>query len=822
MMEWPNAQRLAIGIVVFAAASSCAGAQSGPDRPHDQVPRFLRMPVGASREPTVLDPRDEPVLMRRIALNLRDVKYRAALEEISLSADVHFVYAGDLLSRYDEVTVRSTNITVAAALTEVLRGARVDVEVGTKGTLILLRQPPADSLAAAAAADSTAAEAAAMRGGGVQLAPILTVATAESRKLFETNVTMGRIDVSAKELASAPAPLGRDLFRTLQLLPGVEVKNDYSTGLNVRGGESDQNLILLDGYPIYNPFHLGGLLGTFIDPMVGSVELLTGAEPARYGERLSSVLDVRSADEYRSGVHGTGDISLLAASGSAGGAFADGGSWMIGARHTYADVIANLVRRNSLPYGFSDIQAHLTRAVFGGAVLSVTAYSGADGASINPDVSGLSVAWGNHVVGATLTKMMPEPKTLLGLLHVDSMSLLQRASFTTFDAAARLPSSFFDLESSVRDVRAGGSVTLYTGPFDQSAGYEVAAEHLKYSMSTPASSITNFLPRASLAQSLTPVSAWYDAFWRATPKVLVDAGARMDAVTGAGWTGVSPRISAKYFVSNDVALVAATGSYAQWLHSLLQDDAPVQPLEFWIASGSTVPVSRAWQSSFGVEAWTSTTRQVTVEAFYKKYSNLMETNPGADASAGESLFSPVSGRSYGADVMLRQVDTGPFGGWISYSYAVSERTTAAGVTFNPGQDRRHELNAVGNWKRGRYRIAARLSLATGTPYTPVLGEFTRERYDPLGNGFAPDVGGGDVQYISGAPNSARMPFEHRLDVSITRVGAGRRVQVSPYLSIANVYAADNPAVYAYDYGESRKLVFGNFRFLPSIGAHIAY
>jgi hypothetical protein len=119
-------------------------------------------------------------------------------------------------------------------------------------------------------------------------------------------------------------------------------------------------------------------------------------------------------------------------------------------------------------------------------------------------------------------------------------------------------------------------------------------------------------------------------------------------------------------------------------------------------------------------------------------------------------------------------------------------------------------------------MGARLSLATGTPYTPVLGEFTRERYEPLGNGFAPDIGGGDIQYISAAPNSARMPFEHRLDVSITRIGTGRRVQVSPYLSIANVYAADNPAVYAYDYGQSRRLVFGNFRFLPSIGAHIAY
>ncbi|MFI5233638.1 MAG: STN domain-containing protein, partial [Gemmatimonadales bacterium] len=166
-------------ITGIVAGASRAAAQSGPERRHDQVPRFLRMPGGAAREPAVIDPRDEPVLMRRIAVNLRDVKYRVALDEISLSAGVQFVYAGDLLSRYDEVTVRSYNITVAAALTEVLRGAGVDVEVGAKGTLILLRQPSADSLAARAAADSVAAEAAAATSaGGFPLAPIRTVGIA--------------------------------------------------------------------------------------------------------------------------------------------------------------------------------------------------------------------------------------------------------------------------------------------------------------------------------------------------------------------------------------------------------------------------------------------------------------------------------------------------------------------------------------------------------------------------------------------------------------------------------------------------------------------
>jgi hypothetical protein len=563
------------------------------------------------------------------------------------------------------------------------------------------------------------------------------------------------------------------------------------------------------------------------------VDLLTGAQPVRYGERLSSVLDVQSAEEGRRGVHGSVNVSLLSATASAGGAFGDGGSWMIGGRHTYADLIANAIQRNSLPYGFSDIQGHLSRTVFGGAILSVTAYSGSDGAIINQNDGGLNLGWGNHLVGATLSRTIPRAANVLGLFHIDSLALVQRVSLTTFDAAAAKATAGFGLRSAVRDLRASGSATFFTAAIDHSAGYEVSSQHLTYSMKTPSSSITNFLPAGSLDQTLTPVSGWYDALWRASPRLLVDAGVRVDAVGGMGWTGASPRISSKYFLTKDLALVAATGSYAQWLHSLVQENAPAQPLEFWIASSGSIPVSRSTQSSLGAEAWTSPSRQVRMEAFYKTYSNLIEANPDASSVSSADPYLQLSGTSYGLDVLLRQMDTGRFGGWISYSYALSERVTPAGVAFNPGQDRRHELNAVGTWKFARYRLSARIGLTTGTPYTPLLGEFTRERYNPLGNSFGPDIGGTDTQYLPGATNSARMPFGQRIDVNLTRLPHGRGVQWSPYVSVANVTFSNNPAFYTYDFAAANvvggrqvpapvKNSFGNLPFLPTIGVHIAY
>src|ERR1043165_1511450 len=126
------------------------------------------------------------------------------------------------------------------------------------------------------------------------LGPMRSEATRIERQIFEQAPAIGRMSIGVDEIKAAPRFFSEaDLLRTVQLLPGVEAKNDFSAGMNVRGGESDQNLVLLDGYPIYNPFHLGGLFGTFIEPMVGRVDLFTGAFPAAYGNRLSSVLDSR-------------------------------------------------------------------------------------------------------------------------------------------------------------------------------------------------------------------------------------------------------------------------------------------------------------------------------------------------------------------------------------------------------------------------------------------------------------------------------------------------------------------------------------------------
>ena len=212
------------------------------------------------------------------------------------------------------------------------------------------------------------------------LAPVRTVAKSPERTRFDEEVTPSVVSISGAEVRRLPAIGETDVLRSVALLPGVVARNDFSAGFNVRGGEADQNLVLLDGIPIYNPFHLGGLFGTFIDKAVSGVDVITGAFPSRYGGRLSSVLDVKSLEETRRGAHGTAEVSLLSSSLFAGGTVDQGKlSWNVAARRTYADKVVELIRgNNDFPYHFQDAQLRARRLLPNGGSLGLTAYTGKD------------------------------------------------------------------------------------------------------------------------------------------------------------------------------------------------------------------------------------------------------------------------------------------------------------------------------------------------------------------------------------------------------------------------------------------------------------
>jgi hypothetical protein len=327
----------------------------------------------------------------------------------------------------------------------------------------------------------------------------------------------------------------------------------------------------------------------------------------------------------------------------------------------------------------------------------------------------------------------------------------------------------------------------------------------------------------NLRQAPTSGALFFDDLWRASPRWLVQAGVRGEGLTGRAWSAVSPRVSAKYFVNPDFALTAAVGRFSQWTHSLDREDIPVRLFDFWVASDATAPVSSAWHYIVGTERWLTPTRYVRVEGFYKRYGRLLEANPQDDPSTRGDEFFPVDGDSYGADLLLRQFESGPFSGWISYTYAVATRKRD-GLHYFPGHDRRHDLNVVASWRLKKYLLGVRLGYATGTPYTDIVGEIVRRVYDPGFNAFGTRGGGSQIQFVGGARNAARLPATQRLDIDVTRSYRVRGATIAPYLSLVNAYNAKNVFLYVFDYAKNppTREAISQFPLLPSAGVTIRF
>ncbi|MEP6494886.1 MAG: alkaline phosphatase family protein [bacterium] len=657
------------------------------------------------------------------------------------------------------------------------------------------------------------------------------------RDLFESRPSVGTVQITAHAAEGVPKFGEPDIIRIVQLLPGVEARNDFSTGLNVRGGESDQNLILIDGFPIYNPFHLGGLFSTFIDPTVRDVTLMTGGFPARYGGRLSAVLDVRSAEEVRTGIHGTAELSVLASTGELASTFNNGkGSWMVAGRRTYADKFVDLISNNTLPYHFRDEQAHLAYAFTPTTKFSLTAYDGRDALDANiasfGDSSGTNAAnasggtfqfgWGNRVIGASLShSLASNHRSALGhLLLGDSTTLEQRASMSTFSTTLDLGAGSLTLRNDVSDRRLAGSVTAHSAKHERSIGYDVASYHIAYDAGSAQSDVQLY----DLHQAPTSGALYFDDLWHASKSFLLETGVRGEGITGAKWLAVSPRISAKYFINSEFAVTAAVGRFSQWTHSLAREDIPVRLFDFWIASDASTPVSNAWHYIVGAERWLGPTRYLRVEGFYKGYDHLLEGNPQEDPSRHGDEFTTVDGESYGFDVLVRQFESGRFSGWVSYTYAVAAREQADGLRYFPGHDRRHDVNLVGTWRLSKYLFGVRFGYATGTPYTDIVGELVRRVYDPGLNAYGTRGGGAQNEFIGGPRNSARLPTTQRLDLDVTRRYRWRGMNIAPYLSVVNAYDAKNVFLYVFDYEKSppTRQAISQFPLLPSVGVTIQF
>ena len=253
-----------------------------------------------------------------------------------------------------------------------------------------------------------------------------------------------------------------------------------------------------------------------------------------------------------------------------------------------------------------------------------------------------------------------------------------------------------------------------------------------------------------------------------------------------------------------------------------REDIPVRLFEFWTASDSEIDVARASHYVLGGERWFGTARFARLETYVKQYDRLLEPNPFEEPERHGDEYTPLTGRSYGADLLLRQLDRGRWSGWLAYTYTFSTRASDT-ARFYPGQDRRHNANVVLAYRKSpKTLLSARLGFASGTPYTYIVGQLRQRTYDINTGRWVPESVT-STQVVGGPRNALRLPPTQRLDVTLTR-DLQKGVKFTPFISVVNLYNAKNVFYYSFDYQSNppTRTAYSQIPFLPSFGVTIEW
>ncbi|MEO7359853.1 MAG: carboxypeptidase regulatory-like domain-containing protein, partial [Gemmatimonadaceae bacterium] len=648
------------------------------------------------------------------------------------------------------------------------------------------------------------------------------------------------VSMSRRELASVPAVGEADVLRAVSLLPGISARNDFWAGFNIRGGESDQTQVRLDGLPVISPFHLGGLFSTFIADAVQNVDARVGALPASYGGRLSGVLDVTSAQETRTGIHGSMDVTAIATSARVGGAFpglfvSTPGSWNAAVRRTYVDKLADVfLGRGKFPYHFQDAQLHIATPARGGGILAMTAYAGSD--VLNPTAQGSGTVftdsgtafrfdWGNRLAGATFTQPLGS-----------SAQWVQRVAYSRFATSYADVDDGARLFNAISEIRLSGDLTRRFGGASPTlalgTGYELSRLRTKYDEYISARAAdetfgtTVAVDDTIIRQRARTISVFGEVLWTPNAKFSVRGGVRSDKVSHTQSTGVSPRLSAKLRVHPRLSFTGAVGRYAQWTHAVRNEDLPLRIVDIWFVSDPSVPVSTGVERVVGSEYWLNDHNLIRLDLYSKQFTDLVEPTSTVDPRLRPSNLRKFGGRSRGAELLLRHVSSDHWGGWIAYSFGRSIRERN-GETYFAAHDRRHDLNVVGNYQwNDRYTFGARLGVASGTPYTGWAGTYGRWSYDPVARrwrapGFSSDARNEQARTER---NGQRYPAYERLDLSIHRAFRIRGAEADASLNIINALATQNVLVYSIDNEQSPPVLRGlsQLPFLPTLGLRVTF
>lgn len=632
----------------------------------------------------------------------------------------------------------------------------------------------------------------------------------EEMEMKTPEIALGNFNLRGKMIEEIPQAGDPDVLRSIQALPGVTSSSDFSSGLYVRGGSPDQNLILLDETDVYNPNHFGGVFSTFNSDAISNIKLIKGGFPARYGDRLSSVLDISNLDGNRKKHEGTARLSLLSSGVTLQGPWNikdKQGSYMASFRRTYLELVKSAFDLDIPDYYFYDGHAKLNLDISATDKLTTSIYFGNDRMRMDDGVS-TDLGWGNQTLSSQWT-------------HLFNPYLFSRfvvaGSHFGFDLGMNSDSDeSVTQENNIYDLTLKGMFNYK--PSEKSIwdfGVELKSMEVKFEsaseMDIDQSHYPDFDVPSYLANIYAQNSYQLGGSWTIQPGLRTTychtISKYLDGEPASDYLKFSPRFSIRKELNDFSSISANYGRYYQFITSIYLDGFP---MGLWFPlDGSVDPLSadhyilsyKAKFNEFALEA----------EVYYKNYNHIVEfdENMWYEWDANEHSLSDAylegEGYSYGLDLLLRTELAG-MNGFISYSYGISKRKlddhnlnpeTGEPEWFAPTFDRTHQLTVVQTYdysnKTGMTLLGAEVKL--GSSFNLQSGQPTsypeKVYWDEDG-----------LQYLSGYEDSNRLPIYSRLDLNLRFLWQFDDWSIEPFLQAVNILGAENVWQRSYEPGVS--------------------
>lgn len=656
--------------------------------------------------------------------------------------------------------------------------------------------------------------------------------------------------MSAEEIKKMPVVMGEvDVLKSILTLPGVTNAGEGASGFNVRGGSADQNLILLDEATIFNSSHLFGFFSVFNADAIKDLKLYKGGIPARYGGRLSSVLDIYQKEGNKKEFHMKGGIGAISSRILAEGPIVkDKGSFLIGGRASYAHLFLKLADNDNSAY-FYDLNTKLSYNLGENDNLYLSGYFGRDLLDISESFNNV---YGNAVLNLRWNHLFSDKLfSNTSLIYSDYYYGLELGFIgLKWDSGIKNYNFKYDLKHYLSDklkLNYGLSAIYYdfnpgtvkpSGP-DSAINYDqlekkyalepalyIDAEHelterimvsygLRYSMFYRLGE-----QNMNIYANNQPVT--FDnqlkIYEKATPTGTVHYG---NNETIADFNNLEPRISVAYKLDDNQSVKASYNRMAQYLHLITNTSSPT-PLDVWAPSDNYTKPELLDQFAVGYfRNFKNDAYTLEVESFYKKVQNKLDYIDGADLIANKAIEQVLlngKARSYGLEVLFRK-NTGKLTGWVSYTLSRSEQQTPGrtpeetginnGEWYRAGYDKLHNLSVTGSYQyTDKWSFGAIFALQSGQPATYPEGQY---QY-------------GDISIpVFGSRNGDRLPMYHHLDVSATYVPKPDKKkgwQGEWVFSIYNLYNRQNSASITFrqneDSGRNEAVRLSIFGVIPSV------